>query len=247
MSSDDAPEVGYDPGGEADAPPARAPAPQGVAGEEAERSPRRLAHELTHAGSVRGLVRTMERYGWAPPLLGVLTHGAVRGVFEHLSEPFAMSQGYVFAGWQLAFLINLLYGTALVALGWFLYFGVVGSLAGFLSESSDMETGVFKVGGYLTLLFVPILVVGAGLVVTIPAPDPVVAGVDPTTEVIETHRAVADSLQMRVVNALQSAGWILVGFLMLPVVSELYDVGRRESVLAVLPVTLVAVVAAQLF
>jgi hypothetical protein len=241
VSSDDAPEVGYDPGGEASQPAPVTPS------DDVERSPRRLVHELTNAGSVRGLVRTMERYGWAPPFLGLLAHGAVRGVFEHLSEPFAMSQGYVFAGWQLALAINLLYGTALVVLSWFLYFGVIGSFAGFLSETTDMETAVFKVGGYLTVLFVPLLLVGAALVVTIPAPDPVVAGVDPTSEVVETHRAVANSLQMRVVNTLLSAGWILVGFLMLPVVSELYDVGRRESVVAVLPVTLVAVVAAQLF
>lgn len=213
----------------------------------AERSWRRLGHELTHAGNVRGLVETVGRYGWAPPFVGLLAHAGTRGVFEHLSEPFAMSQGYVFAGWQLALAINLLYGAALVTLTWFLYFGVIGSLAGLFSETTKMDVVVFKIGGYLMVLFVPVLVVGAGLVVTIPPPDPVVAGVDPTTEVIETHHVVANSLQMRVVDTLLSAVWIVVGFVMLPVVSELYDVDGPASVFAVLPVTLIAVVGTHLF
>ena len=240
MTSDDVSEHGYDSEGGPTA------VPHDPTADDAERSWGRLASELTNARNVGDLIRTVGRYGWAPPLVCLLLYGGAQGVFEHLSEPFAMSQGYVFAGWQLALIINLLYGLSLVTLSWFLYFGVVGSIAGYLSETTSMETTVFKIGGYLVLLFVPLLAVGAGLVLTIPAPDPIVAGVDPTTDVIETHQAVANSTQMRIVDTLMSIGWIVVGFIMLPVVSELYDISAKASVLAVLPVTLIAVVGAQL-
>lgn len=51
---------------------------------------------------------------------------------------------------------------------------------------------------------------------------------------------------MQLFSLLMAGGWILVGFLMLPVVSELYEVEKKQSVFAVLPLTLVAVVATQL-
>ncbi|WP_129113902.1 hypothetical protein [Halegenticoccus tardaugens] len=239
MSTDDVPEFGRD----ADA----TPAPRvSSGGEVSERSWRRLGHELTHAGSVRDCVGTVERYGWLPPLLGLLVHGLSRGIFEHLAEPFAMSQGYVFAGWPLALGINLFYGLFFVGFTWFLYFGVVGALAGYFSEKTTLDTTVFKIGGYLTLLFVPLVALAAALALTIPAPDPVIAGAAPATEVAETHRAVRDTIQMRIVDVTMAGGWILVGVLMLPVVSELYDVDKKASVLSVLPVTLVAVTATQL-
>lgn len=242
MTADDAPEYGYDPDVDADA----APHGPDVGATATEHSWRLLGRDLTSAGSVHDLVRTIEQHGWIPPLLALLLSGGVRGVLEHLSEPFAMSQGYVFSGWQLALGINLVYGVSLVAFSWFLYFGVVGAFAGYFSEETTMAPAIFKAGGYLMLLFVPLVAVGAALVLTIPAPEAVVAGVDPTAEVVETHRAVATTLQMRVVDAMMAAGWILVGFLMLPVVGELYDVDKRASVLSVLPVTLIAVTATQL-
>ncbi|RDI70035.1 hypothetical protein [Halopelagius longus] len=211
-----------------------------------DRTWRRLGHELTNARSIADFVGTVERYGWTPPLLALALLGVVRGVFAYLSEPFAMSQGYVFAGWQLALGINLLYGLFFVGFVCFFYFGVAGAIAGHLSEETAMETAMFKVGGYLMLLFVPVVVVSAVLVTTIPAPETVVAGAEPVSEVVASHEAVANSPQMRIVGTMMAGVWILVGFLLLPVVSELYGIDKKRSVLSVLPVTLVAVVATQL-
>ncbi|WP_227356425.1 hypothetical protein [Haladaptatus salinisoli] len=241
MSADDTPQYGYDTDVDSNSDP------RATGGGDATRRPwRRLAAELTSARSVSDLVGTVERYGWIPPLFGLLLSGVARGVFEHLAEPFAMSHGYVFSGWQLALGINLCYGFFFVAFSWFLYFGVIGSFAGYFSEVTKMETTIFSVGGYLMVLFVPAVAVGSALVLTIPAPEPVVAGAAPAPAVARTHEAVANTLQMRIVGAMMAGGWVLVGFLMLPVVSELYDVDGRASVLSVLPATLVAVTATQL-
>lgn len=242
MAPDDAPEYGYDPEMDRDADPHGS----AVGADVSDQTYRQLARELTSAGSVRELVGTIKRYGWAAPLLGLVLYGFTRGVFEHLSEPFAMSQGYVFTGWQLALAINLFYGLFFVGFTWFLYFGVIGAIAGFFSEETAMDTAVFKVGGYLSVLFVPVLAVASLIVLTIPAPETVVAGAESTQAVAETHRAVANTLQMRIVDTLMAGVWILVGFLMLPVIGELYDVDMKESVFSVLPVTLIAVVATQL-
>lgn len=240
MSSDDSPEYGYDPDVRRDADP------HAVGADVPEQSYRQLARELTSAGSVRDLTDTIKRYGWLPPFLGLLLHGVARGAFEFLSEPFAMSEGYVFTGWQLALLINVVYGAFLVGFSWFMYFGVIGAIAGFFSDETSMETDVLKVGGYLTVLFVPLMAIASLLALSTPAPETVVAGAESTARVAETHRAVDNSLQMRIVDVILAGGWIVVGFLMLPVVGDLYDVDRKESVLSVLPVTLVAVVATQL-
>lgn len=235
-------ETGYDPHADGDADP-HDPA---LGADADDRSWRQLGHELTHADSVRDLVGTMRRYGWAPPLLGLLLTGVFKGVFEHLSEPFAMSKGYVFTGWEFALGINLFFGFFLAAFSWFLYFGVIGSLAGYFSTETKMETATFKAGGYLILIFVPLLAVSSALAYTISPPDTVVAGVESATRVAETHQQVSDTPQMRIADVLLSGGWILVGFLMIPVVSELYDISRKASVMSVLPVTIIAVVGTQL-
>lgn len=240
MAPDDAPDYGYDPEMDRDADP------HGPGVGAADQTYRQLARELTSARSVRELVGTIKRYGWAPPFLGLILYGFMRGVFEHLMEPFAMSQGYDFAGWQLALGINVLYGLFFAGFTWFLYFGVIGAIAGFFSEERDMDTTVFKVGGYLSVLFVPVLAVASLVVLTIPAPETAVSGATSTQAIAEMHRAVANTLQMRIVGTLMAAVWIVIGFLMLPVIGELYDVDMKESVFSVLPVTLIAVVATQL-
>lgn len=217
-----------------------------LGGDADDRSWRHLGYELTHASDVRDLVGTMRRYGWLPPLLGLALTGGARGLLEHASEPFAMSKGYVFAGWELALAINVMFGFFLAAFSWFLYFGVIGSFAGYFSSVTKMETAIFKVGGYLMVLFVPLFAVSSALALTIPAPDVAVAGADSTADVARTYQQVSDTPQMRLVDTLLAGGWIVVGFLMIPVVSELYEVDRKASVLSVLPVTLVAVVATQL-
>lgn len=242
MTPDDSPGTGYDPGVDRGADP-HGP---GVGADAVERTWRQLAHELTHAESVRGLVGTVERYGWAPPLLGIALHGAVRGVFEHVVDPYAMAQGYTFPLWELALAINLFRGLFLVAFSWFMYFGVVGSLAGVLSDEKAMDTAVFKVGGYFTVVFVPVFLVAIPVVTTIPAPETGGASVDQLTRVTESYRAVYNSPQMQLVGVLKAVAWLLTGFLMLPVVEELFDVSKKESVGAVLPVTVAAVVSTQL-
>ncbi|WP_416841750.1 hypothetical protein [Haloferax sp. DFSO52] len=242
MGSDDSPNFGYDPQMDHTADPHNETFGSGVP----DQSYRQLIRELATARNMDDLVGTMKRYGWLPPITGVLLYGIVQGVFEHLTEPFAMSQGYVFTGWKLALGINILFGLFVVAFTWFLYFGVIGSIAGFFSEKTNMDTTVFKAGGYLSVSFVPVLIVSCFLALTIPAPETVVAGVEPTEAVIETHRAVANSPQMQIVDLLLSATWIVVGFLFLPIISKLYDINRKQSVMSVLPVTLLAVIGTQL-
>ncbi|WP_254274587.1 hypothetical protein [Haloarcula marina] len=241
MDSDDS-NTGYDPQMDRTAEPHNEAIGVGVP----EQSYRQLVRELANARSMQDLVGTMKRYGWLPPIVGLLLYGFTRGIFEHLTEPFAMSQGYIFTGWQLALGINLLFGVFIVGFTWFLYFGVAGSIAGFFSDKTNMDSTVFKAGGYLSVLFVPVLVISWFLALTIPAPEAVVAGVEPTADVIETHRVVANSPQMRIVDLLLSATWIVVGFLLLPIISELYDINRKQSVISVLPVTLLAVIGTQL-
>lgn len=216
-------------------------------GETSSGSFRELGHKLAHAQDVADLVATIRQYGWTVPIVGLLFYGIFQGVFEYLTEPFAMSQQYVFIGWELALAINLVYGFFVGVLSWFLYFGVIGSISGFFSSETKMETAIFKIGGYLMLLFVPILVVASVLAVTISPPDVAIAGVDPVEDVARTHEQVADTPQMWIINVLQAIGWVVIGFLMIPVVSELYEIDTKGSVLSVLPVTLIAVIATQLF
>lgn len=239
MSADDPPEYGYDPAVDREADPHGV----SIAVDANDRTWRQLGHELTHATNVRDLVQTIQRYGWTAPFFGLLLSGIVRGVFEHLAEPFAMSQGYVFSGWQIALAINVLFGFFLVMFQWFLYFGVIGTFAGYFSDETKMEITIFKVGGYLLVLFIPLVAVASVLVLTISPPETVIAGVDPISAVRETHRVIANTPQMRIINTIMAGGWIVIGFLMLPVVSELYEIKKKYSVLAVLPVTLVAIVA----
>jgi len=216
---------------------------EGAPADPTARTWRRLGHELTHAGSIEDVLKTVGTYGWAPAFCCLFVAGLSRGVFEFLTEPYAMSQRYAFAGWELAFAINLLFGIAFLAFTWFLFFGVIGSLAGFLSKTTRMDATVFKVGGYVALVFVPVLVVGSLLAVTVSPPEVAIATVDSPETLAETYAVIADSAQMGLFSTLMAGAWVLAGFLMLPVVGELYDLSAQRSVLAVLPVTLVAVTA----
>lgn len=203
---------------------------------------RQLPRRLREARNVAELVETVRRYGVPPAAVALLLYGVARGVFEFLSEPFAISRGYVFTGWPGALAINLIYGLALAGFTCFLYFGVIGALAGFLSDEKAFDVDIFKAGAHLLLLFVPLLAVSGVIATTIPPSVAAVAG-DGAPAVAEVHRAVAGTVQMRAVGVILAAGWIAVGFLLLPIVRELYDIDRKASVLAVLPVTLIAVVA----
>lgn len=200
--------------------------------------------QVVRSPDIDSALRSIERYGWLPVVLGLCLYGIVKGGFIFASDPFNLIGGYRFDGWPLAFAITLVEGVFTGLLAWFFYFGAIGALAGFLSSERIMATELFKVGGYLVVTFVPVFLVGSVLVTTVTIPDAVATDV---TVLIEepmvqarAHEAVYDTVQMTVVQVLEGVVWVLVGFLLLPVVSELYDIDERSSVLAVLPVTLAA-------
>ncbi|MFB6140634.1 MAG: hypothetical protein ABEJ26_09400 [Halosimplex sp.] len=237
MSADDG-SPGYDPGYDPNADPHGPDVGAGAT----ELTYRRLPRAFRSAESFAELVATVRAYGWVPPVVALLAYGVVRGVFEFLSEPYAIANSYLFRAWPAAVLINLLYGIFLGGFSWFIYFGVIGAFAGFFADEKSIDTGIFKAGAYLMLVFVPLMAISAALALTIPDSVATVTGEGPTA-VADVHRALAATPQMRLAGILIAAGWVAVGFLLLPVVSELYDIDRKASVIAVLPVTLVAVVA----
>ncbi|MCU4802479.1 hypothetical protein OB920_19120 [Halobacteria archaeon HArc-gm2] len=237
MSADDSSpgyDTGYDPSADPHGPDV------GVGGREL--TYRRLPTEFRDAESVAELVATIRAYGWLPPALALVTYGVTRGVFEFTSETYAIANGYFFEAWPAAVLINLVFGLFLGGFSWFLYFGIVGVFAGFFTEDTSIDTGVFKAGAYLLLVFVPLLVISGVIATTIPASVVTLSG-EGAPAVADAHRALAATTQMRVVGVLIAAGWGAVGFLLLPIVRELYGIDRKAAVVSVLPATLVAVVA----
>jgi|AntDeeMinimDraft_4_1070355.scaffolds.fasta_scaffold02023_1 hypothetical protein len=237
MSADDGSpgyDTGYDPSADPHGPDV------GVGG--SKRTYRRLPGEFRDAESVTELVATIRAYGWLPPALALVAYGVTRGGFEFVSETYAIANGYFFEAWPAAVVINVFFGLFLGAFSWFLYFGVVGVFAGFFTEETSLDTGIFKAGAYLFLVFVPLLVISAIVAATIPSSVVTLAG-EGAPAVADAHRALAATTQMRAVGVLLAAGWVVVGFLLLPIVRELYGIDRKASVVSVLPATLVAVVA----
>ncbi len=193
----------------------------------------------------------VQRYGYVPVAIAVLLHGLVRGVFEFVSDPYVMADGYVFSGWPVALGINVFYGIALVLFSWFLFFGLVGVIAGYLSEDVVMSTDLFLLGGYLLLPFVPVFAVGSLLMITVSAPEISAEAAHQGAETIdevptEIYDHVYHSWQMMVIRALRAAVWLLVGFLMLPGVQKFYGLSQKQTVVAVLPVTLIAMIGSAL-
>lgn len=192
-------------------------------------------------------VRIVQRYGYLPPAIAIGIHGLFRGVFEFVSDPYVMADGYVFSGWPVALGINLFYGVALVLFSWFLFFGLVGVVAGYLSDERIMSTELFLLGGYLLFPFVPVFAVGSILMLTVSAPDISVEAAHSGTETleetpVEIYRHVYNSWQMGVVRAARAATWLLVGFLVLPGVQRCYGLSKKRTVAAVLPMTLIAMI-----
>lgn len=223
----------------------RGPHPDELSPRESVTVPWRLT---LSAPAVDDALAAITRYGWAPAVAGLLVHGIIRGVFEYVSDPFVIIESYVFDGWTIAFAITLLEGVFIVVFAWFTYFGAVGVIAGFISTERIMAPEIFKVGGYLTALFVPAFLVGSAVIATVSGPPELA---DVTAETVgdvavqeEAHSFIYDTVQMQVAQTLKAVVWILVGFLLLPVVSQLYGIDEKGSVAAVLPVTLVAVFAA---
>ncbi|SFR96777.1 hypothetical protein SAMN05216559_1706 [Halomicrobium zhouii] len=237
MSADDGSpryDTGYDPSADPHGPDV------GVGG--TKLTYRRLPSQFRGAESVTELVATIRAYGWLPPVLALVTYGVARGVFEFTAETYAIANGYFFEAWPAAVLINVVFGLFLGGFSWFLYFGVVGVFAGFFTEETSIDTGIFKAGAYLLLVFVPLLAISAVVATTIPSSVVTLTG-EGAPAVADAHRALAATPQMRAVGVLIAAGWVAVGFLLLPIVRELYGIDRKAAVVSVLPVTLVAVVA----
>ncbi len=236
MSSNDGP-TGYDTGYDSSADPHGADV--GTEGEEL--SYRALPRQFRSAGTLAKLVATVRAYGWVPPLAALVFCGLVAGLFQFLTGPYTIANGYFFRGWPAALLINVFFGVALTGFFWFLYFGVIGAIVGLFTEDTAMDTGVFQTGGYLLLVFVPALLAGGLLATTIPASVTTVSGQSPEAR-IAVQRALAATVQMQLAGVLLAAAWVVVGFLFIPLVAQLYGVSRKVSVIAVLPVTLLAVV-----
>jgi hypothetical protein len=236
MSADDG-SPGYDPVTD----PGSDPHGADVGSEGTELSYRALPKRFREAETIDELVATVRAYGWLPPFAAVALCGFAAGLFQFLTGPYSIANGYFFRGWPAAVLINVLFGFFLTGFFWFLYFGVIGAVTGFFAEDRAMDTGVFKLGGYLLLLFVPPLLVGGLLATTIPASVATPGGQGPEAA-IAVQRALSATIQLQVAGALLAATWVAVGFLLIPLVAQLYGVSRKQSVVAVLPVTLLTVV-----
>jgi hypothetical protein len=236
MSADDSSpgyDTGYDPSADPHGPDV------GLDGEEL--SYRALPRRFRSVGTLPELVVLVRAYGWAPPFGAFALCGVVAGLFQFLSGPYAIANGYFFTGWPAALLINLFFGVFLTGFFWFLYFGVIGAITGFFVEDRAFDTGVFQVGGYLLLVFVPPLLLGGLLATTIPPSVVTATGQTPEAR-IAVQRALAATVQMQLAGFLLAAAWVVVGFLLIPIVAQLYGVSRKVSVGAVLPVTLLTVV-----
>jgi hypothetical protein len=236
MSADDG-SPGYDTGYDSSADPHGPDV--GLDGERLDY--RALPQRFRSAGTLPELVALVRAYGWLPPFAAVVLCGLAAGFFQFLSGPYTIANGYFFTGWPAALLINVFFGFFLTGFFWFLYFGVIGSLTGFFAEDTAIDKGIFQIGGYLLLLFVPALVVGGLLAVTIP-PSVVTAGSQTPEARIAVQRALAATVQMQLAGFLLAVAWVVVGFLLIPLVAQLYGVSRKVSVGAVLPVTLLTVV-----
>ena len=216
--------------------------PEHVGDPEAGRGVRAFVLELRDVRDVSGFIDTATTYGWAPVVLALALHGTVRGVFEHLTDPFIIASGYWFPGWQFALLVNIVYGTAIVVFGWFLFFGLVASIGGYLSSVRHMDVGMFKIGAYLSLVFIPVFVIGSIISLTLTVPEALVVGTADET----AHTYVRRTLQLQLVAFLRGLTWIVIGFVLLPIVADRYALDRKASVVAVLPPTMGAILATQL-
>ncbi|OVE84880.1 hypothetical protein [Natronolimnobius baerhuensis] len=205
--------------------------------------------ELLGADTISAMIDVVRQYGWLPALFGVALHSLARGVFEYMSDPFVITEGYFFTWWPAALAVSLFFGTFIVIFSWFVYFGLIGVIAGFFSSKHDLAFDTFKFGGYLTAIFAPIFLLGSVIILTVTAPaegaQVAVENGDDFSEFATTaYSFVHDTPQMHVVQILKAAGWIITGFLMLPIVQHLYEIDEKRSVASVLPVTLAGVLIA---
>lgn len=208
--------------------------------------------ELLRTNGFRDAVGTVSYYGWLPPIFGVVAHLLTQMFVVYVTEPFVIQADYIFPGWTGVFFVNLLYAFFLGGLIWFFFFGTTGAVAGLLASSRGLNTDVFKAGGYLAALFIPISIVSFALALTISAGDVGAASIEGTTaaevapKVMEVRMNIRATRQMRTVRFLRVIGWLTVAVLLRPMLEEFYDIGPVRSVAALVPSTMAVVLAAVL-
>lgn len=208
-----------------------------------------LFTRLRDAEGIAEFARIVAAHGWTVPIVLLACIGAIRSMFGYLTDPYVVMHGYVFPGWPAAYAINLIYSVFQMAFVWFIFFGLISAFAGLLSDVRAMDPAVFKTGSYLLTLFAPVFVLGAVLAFTITIPDSAALPGAENGYGLENPTAysfIHDTVQLHLVNALQALTWAIIGYLTLPVVEHRFELDRKQAAIAVLPVTLAAVVATQI-
>ena len=189
-------------------------------------------------GSIRESARFAGRHGWGAPLIGVVVASLCRGSYNYLTDPTIVAQGHPLGNVSVL-AINVLYSLFFVLLSWVLYFGSVTALGGLLNQEIHFSLSAFKLGGYLSVAFVPIFLIGVVIAFTIPAsvaavePSSAANATDAARRTISAQLAIRSTPQASIVRILRTVGWLIVALFLVPAIAELYDIGRPRSFLAV--------------
>jgi hypothetical protein len=204
-----------------------------------------------HADGFDGAARVAASYGWLGPALGLFVHLLFRTFVVYVADPVVMGKGYVFPGWLGALLLNFLFTISFAGLIWFLFFGTAGAFAGLLSGRGT-NVAVFKVGGYLATLFVPLSVVAFVLALTISPAEVGASAIGGTdveqvaSRVMDVQLSVRATRQMQTVRLLRAVGWLTAAVLLRPMLEELYEIGPLRSTAALVLPTIAAIMASLL-
>ncbi|WP_231187910.1 hypothetical protein [Haladaptatus sp. DYF46] len=191
---------------------------------------------------------SIEYYGWTAPAIGVFAHVLFRSGFTYLIEPGVMKGGEPFPSLLSAFVLNFVYTSFQTLLLLFFFFGTIGAIAGLIASNRSLDVTTFKVGGYLSVVFVPIFVVASVLALTISGSDVGIAAVSGgnvsqmAPKIMEVRMNIRSTQQMQIVRLLRISGWLLCALLLRPVLARHYDLGRIRSTIALLPTTVAFVV-----
>lgn len=186
---------------------------------------------------------SIEYYGWTAPAVGVFAHVLFRSVFTYLIEPGVIKGGEPFSSLLSAFVLNFVYTCFQTLLLLFFFFGTIGAIAGLIAPNRSLDVTTFKVGGYLSVVFIPIFVVASVLALTISGSDVGVAAISGgnvsqmAPKIMEIRMNVRSTPQMQIVRLLRISGWLLCALLLRPVLARRYGLGRIRSTLALLPTT----------
>lgn len=190
------------------------------------------------ASSVRASAHVVDTGGWGAAFLGVVVAALFRGVFNYLTDPLIVARGRPLGNVSVLAL-DVVFSFFFVLLTWVLFFGSVTALAGLVNRDIHFSLAAFRLGGYLSVVFVPIFLVGIALAVTIPVSavttDPAMAtnATMAARHTVQAQLAIRSTPQMSFVRALRVVGWLVVAAFLVPAVTELYDMGRVRTTLAV--------------